>query len=156
MSVTPETIEQYFDKYEWSYQRVSDNTFRTGFRGDVSSFVIYVRLTNNWTYFTIVPFVVAPKEAECVGKLYKHLLRLNHEINLAKFGVDSDGDIALSVELPREKLDYNEFSDALGALSYYADETYLEVLTLAQNPNAVSHFEEEKKTEEADDLDWGE
>jgi len=150
MAVTPETIEQYFEQYGWSYQRADENTFRTGFRGDVSSFVIYVRLTKNWVYFTIVPFVVAPKEAECKRKLYQHLLRLNYEINLAKFGVDSDGDIVLAVELPREKLDYNEFSDALGALSYYADETYLEALNLAQNPGAVSHFEE------ADDLDWGE
>lgn len=150
MSVTAETIEQYFEQYGWSYQRLDDTTFRTGFRGDVSSFIIYVRLSKNWVYFTIVPFVVAPKDETCKHKLYEHLLRLNHEINMAKFGVDKDGDIVLSVELPREKLDYNEFSDALGALCYYSDETYLEALNLAQDPDAISHFQEE------DDLDWGE
>ena len=56
----------------------------------------------------------------------------------------------LTVELPRENLDYSEFSDALGALSYYADQAYPIVHALATDPKATSSFEEEE------DLDWGE
>lgn len=37
----------------------------------------------------------------------------------------------LTVELPVENLDENEFKDALDALSDYADRHYLDVLTLA-------------------------
>jgi hypothetical protein len=81
--------------------------------------------------------------------VHKHLLRLCQEINLAKFSVDSDGDIVLAVELPLEDLNYSEFSDALGALSFYADETYFEIESLATDPTAVSSFEQEE------DLDWG-
>jgi hypothetical protein len=113
------------------------------------AFPIYLTLTPNWAYFAIVPFVQAPENSECERKLYRHLLRLCQEINLAKFSVDSDGDVILTVELPRENLDYSEFSDALGALSYYADDAYLAVQSLATDPDAVSSFAEEE------DLDWG-
>ena len=150
MSVTPETIQEYFEQYGWSYDHPEEDRFLTGFKSDViDSFSIYVTVTPNWIYFAIAPFVQAPQHPECERKLYRHLLRLCQEINLAKFSVDSDGDIVLAVELPLEDLNYSEFSDALGALSFYADETYSEIEALATDPTAVSSFEQEE------DLDWG-
>jgi len=148
MAIAPETVEQYFEQYGWSYERTGEHDFRTGFRGDVSLFRIMVRLTENWVYFSISPFVVAPQDPECERKLYKHLLRLNQEINMAKFTIDEDGDAILTVELPSENLDYNEFADALGALSYYADDNYVRVFVLAHIPQAHVLFEEKE------DLDW--
>jgi hypothetical protein len=148
MAIAPETVEQYFEQYGWSYERMGKHDFRTGFRGDVSLFRIMVRLTENWVYFSISPFVVAPQDPECERKLYKHLLRLNQEINMAKFTIDEDGDAILTVELPCENLDYNEFADALGALSYYADDNYVQVFVLAHVPQAHVLFEEKE------DLDW--
>jgi hypothetical protein len=148
MALTLETIEGYFKQYGWSYERVNDTDFRTGFRGDVSSFRIIVRLAGDWTYFSIAPFVIAPADQECERKLFRHLLRLNQEINMAKFTVDSDGDVILTVELPSENLDYSEFSDAMGALAYYADDTYAKVFILAHVPEAHFIYEENQ------DLDW--
>ena len=151
MAVTAETIESYFEQYGWSYERLDDTHFMSGFNSEVIDvFQIYLTLTPNWVYFAIVPFVEAPVDPECERKLYKHLLRLCQEINLAKFSVDTDGDVILTVELPRENLDYSEFSDAMGALSYYADETFAMVHALATDPTALSSFSEEE------DLDWGE
>ena len=150
MAVTAETIESYFEQYEWHFDRLDETHFVTGFNSDViDTFSIYITLATNWVYFTIAPFVPAPEDARCEIKLYAHLLRLCQQINMAKFAVDNDGDITLTVELPRENLDYSEFSDALDALSYYADQTYETVHALATDPNAVSAFEEES------DLDWG-
>ena len=148
MAFAPETLKEYFERYEWSYQQVSESDFRTVFRGDVSSFTINVRIAADWVYFSIAPFVVTPKDTECERKLYKRLLQLNHEINMAKFTVDSDGDVILTVELPSESLDYSEFSDALGALAYYADDNYIQVFILAHVPEAHTIFESEP------DLDW--
>jgi hypothetical protein len=145
MAVVPETLEGYFEQYGWSYQRTVDTTFRTVFRGDISSFVIHVRIAGDWVYFSIAPFVVTPQNTECERKLYRHLLKLNHEMNMAKFTVDADGDVILTVELPSENLDYSEFSDALGALAYYADDNYSQVFLLAHVPEAHALFE---------DLDW--
>jgi hypothetical protein len=69
-------------------------------------------------------------------------------MNMAKFTIDNDGDVVLTVELPRENLDYSEFSDALGALTYYADQSYPAVYALSVDPDAVSGFSAEA------DLDW--
>jgi hypothetical protein len=130
--LTGKGVEEFMAKDGWPYERVDDNTWRSGFRGDVNSFRFFVRLTDNWIFFTIVPFVVAPKnEASALG-LYRHLLKLNREINMAKFAIDDDADVVLTVELPTENLDEGEFKDALDALSYYADRHYLDVLNLAQ------------------------
>ncbi|MBN1579742.1 MAG: YbjN domain-containing protein [Anaerolineae bacterium] len=148
MSITAETIEGYFEQYGWSYDQLSETDFRTGFRGDVSIFRIIVHIADSWVYFSISPFVVAPQDPECERRLYKHLLHLNHEINMAKFTIDQDGDVILTVELPSENLDYSEFSGALGALSYYADDNYAQVFILAQVPQAHSLYEEKQ------DLDW--
>ncbi len=143
MAISAEAIEDYFRQYGWSFHATEEeNTWRTGFRGDVSTFSIYVRLTDNWIYFTIVPFVVAAKNEICQRKLYQHLMRLNQEMNMAKFTIDSDKDVVLTVELPGQNLQYTEFADALGALSYYADDNYVEVLNLAHDFNAVSRFQE--------------
>ena len=93
MSITVETIAGYFEQYGWSYDQLSETDFRTGFRGDVSIFRIIVHIADNWVYFSISPFVVAPQDPECERMLYKHLLHLNHEINMAKFTIDQDGDV---------------------------------------------------------------
>ena len=125
-------VEEFLQKDGWPYERVDDNTWRSGFRGDVNSFRFFVRLTENWIFFTIVPFVVGPKSDQASLQLYRHLLRLTREINMAKFAIDDDLDVVLTVELPTEHLEEGEFKDALDALSYYADKHYLDVLNLAQ------------------------
>jgi len=146
MAVTAETLEEYFEQYKWTYQKLDETYFRTVFRGDVSTFTIQIRIAGDWVYFSIVPFVVSPQDPDCELKLYKHLLHLNHEMNMAKFTVDSDGDVNLTVELPSENLDYSEFCDALGALAYYADDNYAQVFVLAHVPEAHPKVEQ--------DLDW--
>jgi hypothetical protein len=149
MSITAETIASYLEQYGWSCERVDDAHFATGFRSQAGdSFPVYVTLGLSWVFFAISPFVQAPKDARCEGGLYRHLLRLSQRMNMAKFGVDSDGDVILAVELPREHLDYGEFADALNALSVYADQVFATVQALASDPTAVSSFTEEQ------DLDW--
>ncbi len=151
MTLTPETIDGFFEKYGWTFQRDTPDVWNTGWRGDASSFRMFVKLTDNWIYFTISPFVVAPKKPECKEKLYHSLLRLNRDVNMAKFCVDGDGDVVLTVELPGANLDYDEFSDAIGALCYYADDTYVELLNLGTNAQATSRYDAKPQ----DDLDWG-
>jgi len=153
VALTPETLQAYFEQYGWTYERTGEGAqitdYRTSFRGDMAVFRIYVRLTDYWVFFSITPFVVAPQDPECERKLHKFLLRQNYEMNMAKFTVDDDGDVTLTVELPTASLDYSEFSDALGALAYYADDAFAQTFVLAHVPQAHSVFEEKQ------DLDWG-
>ncbi|MCB9557553.1 MAG: hypothetical protein H6707_15705 [Deltaproteobacteria bacterium] len=136
MAASTDTVHQYFDNYGWQYEfDPTTTTWRTGFRGDTSNFNIIVHLTENWLFFALNPFVNCPKDPACTPRLHHHLLRLNHVVNMAKFSVDEEGDVVLTVELPTESLDYSDFADGLNALSYYADTYYLDILNLAQNPD---------------------
>ena len=135
MPLSPERVEELLTQDEWPFERLDGHTWRSGFRGDVNSFRFFVRLTESWIFFTIVPFVVAPRSQAAALGLYALLLRLNREINMAKFALDDDGDVVLTVELPTQNLDDTEFRDALDALSYYADRHYLAVLNEAQRPS---------------------
>jgi hypothetical protein len=151
LGIATETIDSFFEQYGWTFEKSGEDLWFTGFRGDVSNYRIFIKVTEHWAYFTIAPFVVAPKDEDCTRRLNWHLLRLNRDINMAKFCLDADGDVVLTVEMPTESLDYGQFSEALGALSYYADDSYLEVLNLAKTPNAPSRYDAKE-----DDLDWGE
>ncbi len=133
-----ELVEEFLKTDGWPVERVDKNTWRSGFRGDVNSFRFYVRLTDNWIFFTIVPFVVAPRQDDHARELYRHLLKLNREINLAKFAIDDDDDVVLTVELPIEEAGDASMKDALEALAYYADRHYLDVLTIAQQGKKAS------------------
>ena len=46
---------------------------------------------------------------------------------MAKFSIDDDLDVVLSVEYALAELDRSEFDDALDVLSYYADRHYDEL-----------------------------
>jgi hypothetical protein len=132
--MSPETVEDFLQRDGWYFERVPDGnvpTWRSGFRGEVAPFRFYVRLTDNWVFFIISPFVLTGKAA-ATPELYRRLLRLNQDMTLAKFALDNDEDVVLTVEFPTESIDYSEFKDALDVLAYYADRHYLEVLNLAQ------------------------
>lgn len=137
MHVTPEIIEEYFSRYSWSYTRSSENTWITGVRTSVSSFRIFIRLSEHWVYFVINPFTVTPPNPDDRLRVYYHVLRLNLDMNMAKFGLDSDGDIFLAVELPTENFQYSHFADALNGISHHAERLYSEVFNLSHNPDVV-------------------
>jgi len=137
MHVTPEIIEEYFSRYSWSYTRSSENTWITGVRTSVSSFRIFIRLSEHWVYFVINPFTVTPPNPDDRLRVYYHVLRLNLDMNMAKFGLDSDGDIFLAVELPTENFQYSHFADALNGISHHAERLYSEIFNLSHNPDMV-------------------
>lgn len=137
MNLPPEMIEEYFERYQWSYTRSSENTWITGVRTSVSSFRIFLRVTEHWIYFVINPFVVAPPNQSDRLRVYYHILRLNLDMSMAKFGLDSDGDVFLAVELPTENFQYSHFADALNGISHHAERLYSEVFNLAHNSGVI-------------------
>jgi hypothetical protein len=126
------TVEELLEADNRPFERIDPGTWRSSFHAESKSFRFFVRLTESWIFFTIVPFVLAPRDPVAEHRLHRHLLRLNREINMAKFAVDDDGDVVLTVELPTENLDASEFRDALDALVFYADKHYVEVARAAQ------------------------
>ena len=81
--------------------------------------------------FAVVPFLRSPGESARAHALYEHLLVLNAGMKLAKYSIDDDLDVFLSVEYPAVALDESEFRDALSALAHYAQRDYGAVAALA-------------------------
>ncbi len=69
----------------------------------------------------VLPIVRLPGDVDKAEKLYLRLLKLNGELLLARFSLDEDGDVILSVELPLSDLDASEIKDSLDVLSVYAE-----------------------------------
>lgn len=125
------TIRSILEEGGWPCDRISDDTWRSHFRGRSASFPFFVRLDPaGYVCFAIVPFVKSPEEKAASAKLYDRLLELNQSLLMAKFSIDDDLDVVLSVEYPSEHLDRSEFDDALDVLSYYADRHYDELRAL--------------------------
>ena len=53
-------------------------------------------------------------------------------MNLAKFSIDEDDDVVLSVEYRLADLDPSEVRDAIDVVSFYADKYYDDVAKLAR------------------------
>lgn len=122
------TIRALLEQGGWPCDQISDDTWRSHFRGKSASFPFFVRLDPaGYVCFAIVPFVKSPEDKDASGKLYNRLLQLNQTLLMAKFSIDDDLDVVLSVEYPSEQLDRSEFDDALDVLSYYADRHYDEL-----------------------------
>ncbi len=126
-----EEILSYLQANGWPLERLSDSTARSAFSGSTRSFPFFVHVDPVFITLAAVPFVRLPSDEPAAKRLMDRLLHLNREINLAKFSVDDDGDVVLSVEYPLANLDASELRDALDALCYYADQTWNEVSRLA-------------------------
>jgi len=116
----------------WPCDRINDDTWRSRFKTKKAAFPFFVRVDpKGWVNFAVVPFLRSPEEVSAADALYKRLLELNHSLLMAKFSIDDDLDVVLSVEYPTGELDESEFRDALNALAFYADKHHEELSSLA-------------------------
>ncbi len=142
MALTPEHIEEFFAQREMPFTRLEDDTiWYAEFQAEGERFEFFVNLDEKegWVYFTINPFVPTP-DPGCVDNLSRHLARLNFDVTLAKFVLDEEGDVALTVELPTEDMTYTHFVAALKALTSAAGEHHDELWTLSQDTTAISSY----------------
>ncbi len=105
----------------WPVERLSDSTLRSRFRSKDRIFPLFVHVEHLFVTFAVIPYARLPEDPEVADDLMGRLLRMNREMNLAKYSVDDDGDVILSVEYRIEHLDPSEIRDAVDVLSFYAD-----------------------------------
>ncbi|HVY45789.1 MAG TPA: YbjN domain-containing protein [Minicystis sp.] len=125
----------------WPVEPVSERTIRSRFRGKDRVFHLYVHLetgddAGGFVTFAVIPFARLPDDDAAADELGERLLRLNREMNMAKFSIDEDRDVVLSVEYKVADLDPSEVRDALDVLSFYADKFAgdVERLSVARAP----------------------
>ncbi len=101
------------DRYCW----------RGHFRSHQHAFPFLVHIDEEQELLTmaVVPFVKSPEDDTVCKALYNRLLELNQVLLLAKFSIDDDLDVVLSVAHPTQSLQSSEIRDGLSALLYYAD-----------------------------------
>ena len=116
----------------WPVEALSATTIQSRFRGKARIFPMLVHLDGAFVSFAVLPYAHAPDDADDAEDLLRQLLRYNRQMNLAKFSIDEDDDVVLSVEYRLADLDPSEVRDAIDVVSFYADKYYEEVAKLAR------------------------
>ncbi|MDI1483096.1 YbjN domain-containing protein [Polyangium sp. y55x31] len=129
--MTLDEIRAVLEAQGWPVERLSEATLRSRFRSKDRIFPLFVHLEPLFVTFAVIPYARLPEDPDTAEALMTRLLKLNREINLAKYSVDDDGDIILSVEYRIEHLDPSEIRDAVDVLSFYADKHHEDVNKLA-------------------------
>lgn len=132
--MTFDEIVAYMKADGWPVEPLQENTFRSSFRSEDRSFPFFVHAENVYLILAVVPYLRLPLDEEQAQQLMDRLLHLNGDMMFAKFSVDEDGDVVLSVEFPLAHLDVSELRDALDVLTYYANGQWALLRPMADDP----------------------
>lgn len=105
------TLAGHLEALGWHASPHGDRTFQCVHETGEGEVAVYLRLSDNWLFASVVPFLAT--RGENSFELSRWLLRQNRDMVQTKFAYDEDGDVVLSVELPTESLDYEEIAQAL-------------------------------------------
>ena len=110
----------------------------------------------NYLYFALVPFLASPESEKRAAELYDRMLQLNQVVFMAKFAIDDELDVMLSVEYPTLELDPSEVKDAVRALAHYAQLHWDELSGLADpaHPPAIPVGDNERPSRPSSPEDW--
>ncbi len=114
-------VESHLKALRWPVISLAPGTWRSSFRGKAGVFPLVIQVDGQWCRLMVLPVVRLPADQDKADRLYGRLLRLNGEMLLARFSLDEDGDVLLSVEFPIDHIDPSEIRDSLDVLSVYAD-----------------------------------
>jgi hypothetical protein len=131
--MTFDDIVSYMSADGWPVENLGPTTIRSAFHGERRVFCFFVHVDGRFLNLAAVPYLRLPADEQRAEQLMNRLLHLNREMNLAKFSVDDDGDVVLSVEYPLADLDPSEVRDALDVLSFYADRYWASLNDLASS-----------------------
>ena len=130
--MTFDEVRAWLEKEGWPVEVISEVTIRSRFRAGERVFPLFVYREPLFITFAVIPFSRLPDDPYDAETLMKRLLKLNREINMAKFSIDEDGDVVLSVEYRIENLDESEVRDAVDVLAFYTEKHHGEVQSLSE------------------------
>ena len=115
----------------WPLEGLSENTVRSRFRGNDHVFPLFIHADDLFVTFAVIPYIKGFEDLDVAEDLLRRLLQLNREVNMARFSIDGDGDVILSVEYKLQDLDPSEVRDAVDVLSFYAEKHHGELSRIA-------------------------
>lgn len=118
-----ESIEAILEADGHRFARIDHLCWRGRFRSrdNIFPFMVHVDEERGLITMAIIPFMASPEDDDLCKALYDRLLELNQVLFMAKFCIDDDLDVVLSVSHPTKDLQASELRDGLSALLYYAD-----------------------------------
>lgn len=124
-------LRAFLESAGWPLDELSQTTMRSRFRVGDRVFHIFIHVEPRHVIFAVIPYAHMPDDQNDADVLAERLLRYNREMNMAKFSVDEDGDVVLSVEYRIDDLDPSEVRDALDVLTFHAEKYRGEVERLS-------------------------
>lgn len=126
-------IPALFDRYGWAYETPDVNLWRsTFFTENEEEFDFYVMIVEDWVHFTVTPFL-PPIPAAQAARLNTAMLKLNQQMRIVRFALDTDDDAALVADAPVQQLNETYFAQIVEAFVYYADRLSGELRRLAND-----------------------
>ncbi|MEM9863820.1 MAG: YbjN domain-containing protein [Myxococcota bacterium] len=120
-------IEAFLEEEGHRFSRIADGCWRGRFRTPARIFPFVIHATETVLRAAVVPYMASPSDDTLAAELYDRLLQLNQVLFMAKFSIDDDLDVVLSVTHPVADLQASELRDGLAALLYYADHHHQEL-----------------------------
>ena len=134
----------HFKKAEWGFEQIDAETFRAGFAGENGTHVILARVTEFWVVFSIDPFIRNRGTAWGSG-IIQMLAVLNNKTPLAKFSIDEDNDISLTVDFPVDGFSESSFRQAVMTLGRCADQLMVPLLQVCSIDEKNKTYRQEQK-----------
>ena len=126
------------DLFNWNYYHTKHYwTVEYKGKGSVPLCKLYLELDSRFLY--IHAFIVKkPVTPECRLAMFYFLLRLNDELPIVKFGLDSYGKVVLMVEAGADQVSLSGFKDLVEAAVVVFGQYYQEVELLAREPELAN------------------
>ncbi len=124
---TSAEVEGYLEQYGWSYRKNGKGVYLSGWVSDKRAYPLRVIVEDNFTTLAVQPFVKTEVDILAFPEVSAHLLELNYHSYMVKVSIDDSGDVALSITLLNEAIDFDQFSSCISILGHYADQVYEEI-----------------------------
>jgi hypothetical protein len=122
------TLQTFLTQYGWSYVEPVSDRIVTGFQTDQRAYPLSIDWTDSWVKLQVEPLIYLDVCWEDWPEFLREISELNASCPLIKVGLNSEGQIFLSMELLRAHMSYGLFSDCLGIVGHHAEELYNHLL----------------------------
>ena len=134
-----QTVQRYLEEYGWRYHSNHENCWLTGWQSEKRAYPLIVTLNDSWICFQVAPMLKLGVEWNSWPEIMRYILELNDECRLVKLGIDSFGDISMSLYLFTSYINYEQFSDAIGVIGHYSEKIYDEIHSYLDSIGFHSH-----------------
>ena len=115
---------RYIKNYGWSYYESDENSWVSGWQTDKRAYPLSIELSDTCLELAVEPLIKLDIEWNLWPDIVQYILELNQHIQLAKLSLLPEGSVALSCQILTKDLSYDNFSEALGIIGYYAEDLY--------------------------------